>query len=252
MLNEDDPKQCVNDNSEQLNDKKNNNNVRQNEVNVEEENIVDVVAVQEDNQKIAEEFENTSEKEDKDDKEGDNDKMNMNFTPPSFNLNLFDSSTPKVNSETEKETITIPSYVVKGKGATDYPKMKKVKEELYEAWGLKIKDNANKTDASTSNQVDLTLEDNCNPKTNKPKNPIETKTYAKDNPDFGKTPTFLSSQEDSAFLDEACVMTDKAEKAKIFLKKLKDLNKGDNILKMRKNFETREREAKTKLYGQTD
>ncbi|KMZ57679.1 hypothetical protein ZOSMA_83G00570 [Zostera marina] len=206
ILNEDDPKQCVYDNSKQLND----NNVRQDEVNVKEENIVDVVAVQEDNQKIVEEVESVisgsgsmeaektesvimdvklgesknddaSEKEDKDDdKEGDNDKMNKNFTPPSFNLNLFDSSTPKVNSETEKETTMIPSYVVKGKRATAYLTMKKVKEELYEAWELKIKDNANKVDASTSNQVDLTLEDNCNPKTNEPKKPRVTKTYAKD------------------------------------------------------------------------
>ncbi|KMZ62054.1 hypothetical protein ZOSMA_497G00020 [Zostera marina] len=130
----------------------------------------------------------------------------------------------------------------KGKGCTDYPIMRKVKEELYEAWELKIKDNVQKLGdpkASTSNKVDLTVEDN--PSTTEPKKSI-TKTYGKDILDFVKLPTYFLSQENPAFLDEACVLTDKAEKAKIFSEKMRDLNKGDNILKRTREWNARERE----------
>ncbi|KMZ56547.1 hypothetical protein ZOSMA_93G00110 [Zostera marina] len=125
--------------------------------------------------------------------------------------------------------------------------MKKVKEELYEAWEVKIKDNANKfgnPGPSTSNKVDLTSEDNCNPVENDPKEATVTLPYGKDILDYVKFPSYLSSQEDPEFLDEACVLADKAEKSNIFLEKMRDLNKGDNILKRTREWNAREREGK--------
>ncbi|KMZ60748.1 hypothetical protein ZOSMA_575G00010 [Zostera marina] len=65
--------------------------------------------------------------------------------------------------EANVETRSMPTYVGKGKGCTDYPTLIKVKEELYEAWKLKIKDNVQKLGdpkASSSKKVDFTVEDN--------------------------------------------------------------------------------------------
>ncbi|KMZ73695.1 hypothetical protein ZOSMA_143G00170 [Zostera marina] len=212
---------------------------------------------------------NAAEEKGKDDMDGANDKVKINFTPSSFNLQLFVaekgkseaekfmSETVKVNSkavnvtseapmvnyeaghvtyEANKESIKIPFYVVKGKGSTDYPTMKKVKEELYETWEVKIKDNANKLGSPSPN--------NCNPEDNEPKEPTVTRPYEKDIPDYVKFPSYLSSQEDPEFLNEVCVLADKAEKAKLFLEKMRDLNKGDNILKMTREWNAREREGK--------
>ncbi|KMZ56931.1 hypothetical protein ZOSMA_8G00760 [Zostera marina] len=84
--------------------------------------------------------------------------------------------TYEANVETKK---SMPSYVGKGKGCTDYPTMIKVKEELHEAWKLKIKDNVQKLGdpkASASNKVDFTVEDN--PSTTGAKKSI-SKTYGK-------------------------------------------------------------------------
>ncbi|KMZ74390.1 hypothetical protein ZOSMA_12G00760 [Zostera marina] len=104
--------------------------------------------------------------EDKAAMEKPKEKVRINFTPPSFNLQLYvaekgkskagqyDSEAVKVDSkvvnvssvgpnvsykaghvtyEGNNEPIKLPSYVVKGEGSTDYPTMRKVKEELYEA-----------------------------------------------------------------------------------------------------------------------
>ncbi|KMZ63849.1 hypothetical protein ZOSMA_393G00010 [Zostera marina] len=68
-----------------------------------------------------------------------------------------------VTYEANVETKLMPSYVGKGKGCTDYPTLIKVKEELHEAWELKIKDNVQKLGdpkASSSKKVDFTVEDN--------------------------------------------------------------------------------------------
>ncbi|KMZ58567.1 hypothetical protein ZOSMA_761G00010 [Zostera marina] len=206
--------------------------------------------------------------------------VKISFTPPTFNLQLhvtekkkseagkYDSEAVKAHSkdvnvssvepnvsykgghvtyEANKEPFQLPSYVVKGEGSTNYPTMMKVKEELYEAWELKIKDNENKDGnavTSTSNRVDLTKEDDCNPADKDPKEASLVRPDGKDIPDFLKLPTYFSSQEDPAFLEEACVLADKAEKAKIFLEKMRDVNKGDNILKRTREWNARERKTK--------
>ncbi|KMZ64396.1 hypothetical protein ZOSMA_371G00050, partial [Zostera marina] len=69
-----------------------------------------------------------------------------------------------VTYEANVETKSMSSYVGKGKGCTDYtdyPTLIKVKEELHEAWELKIKDNVQKLGdpkANSSKKVDFTVE----------------------------------------------------------------------------------------------
>ncbi|KMZ69990.1 hypothetical protein ZOSMA_201G00210 [Zostera marina] len=84
-----------------------------------------------------------------------------------------------VTYEANVETKSMSSYVGKGKGCTDYPTLIKVKEELHEAWELKIKDNVQKLGdpkASSSKKVDFTVEDN--PSTTGANKSI-SKTYGK-------------------------------------------------------------------------
>ncbi|KMZ61570.1 hypothetical protein ZOSMA_515G00030 [Zostera marina] len=226
IVQDEDPILRLNNNSEQLDGKNIDNNVRQVEVIVEEQTILKDTDVHDDEAKVTQEIELVTTDaamvhtdavtgKDKADMDKPKEKVRINFTPPSFSLQLYvaekgkaqagqsNSEAVKVDSkavdvsslgldvsyqaghvtyEGNKEPIKLPSYVVKGEGSTDYPTMKKVKEELYEAWELKIKDNDNKLGnafPSTSNRVDLTTEDDCNPADKDPKESTVARPYGK-------------------------------------------------------------------------